>query len=76
VKNTRTKNGKIMQFATYLDVNGAVFDTTSFPEIAQKYPILSKGIYLIEGLVCTEFGFRSIEVKRKERCEYISNTSY
>ena len=75
VKNTRTKNGKIMQFATYLDVNGVVFYTTSFPEIAQKYPVLSKGIYLIEGLVCTEFGFRSIEVKRKERCEYVSNTS-
>ncbi len=75
VKNTKTKNGKIMQFATYLDVNGAVFDTTSFPETAQKYPVLSKGIYLIEGFVCTEFGFRSIEVKRKERCEYLSNTS-
>ncbi len=76
VKNTRTKNGKIMQFATYLDINGIVFDTTSFPEIAQKYPVLSKGIYLIEGLVCTEFGFRSIEVKRKERCEYVTNTSF
>lgn len=75
VKNTKTKSGKIMQFATYLDVNGAVFDTTSFPETAQKYPVLSKGIYLIEGFVCTEFGFRSIEVKRKERCEYLSNTS-
>lgn len=76
VKNTRTKSGKIMQFATYLDINGAIFDTTSFPEIAQKYPVLSKGIYLIEGVVCTEFGFRSIEVKRKERCEYVNNTSY
>ena len=76
VKNTRTKNGKIMQFATYLDINGAIFDTTSFPEVAQKYPVLSKGIYLIEGLVCTEFGFRSIEVKRKERCEYVTNTSF
>jgi DNA polymerase III alpha subunit len=76
VKNTRTKNGKIMQFATYLDINGAIFDTTSFPEIAQKYPVLSKGIYLIEGLVYTEFGFRSIEVKRKERCEYVTNTSF
>lgn len=72
IKNTKTKMGKTMQFATFLDCCGNVFDTTSFPEIAQQYPIRSGGIYHIHGTVVTEYAFKSIEVKRLERCEYIA----
>lgn len=56
-----------MAFGTFLDVEGAFFDTTHFPPCIKAYPLKGAGIYLIEGKVVVEFGFPSIEVGKCAR---------
>ena len=61
-KNVPTKNGTMMKFGTFLDVNGDFFDTVHFAPSLRKYPIYSAGLYLIEGKVVSDFGCPGIEV--------------
>lgn len=63
-KTTRTKNGTYMKFGTFLDVEGAFFDTVHFPPSLKAYPLRGNGLYLIEGRVMVDFGCPSIEVQR------------
>ncbi|MDM9630282.1 DNA polymerase III subunit alpha [Robiginitalea aurantiaca] len=76
VKNTSTHSGKKMYFATFIDQQGAVFDTVHFPPVAAKYPFRGKGIYRLFGKVVSEFGFLSLEVVKMEKQEYISDPRY
>lgn len=61
-KDTRTKNGKLMHFGTFLDHEGLVFDTTHFPNTARYFPFRGKGFYRIKGRVATDFGYPMVEV--------------
>ncbi|MFA0963577.1 DNA polymerase III subunit alpha [Roseivirga sp. BDSF3-8] len=61
-KNTRTKDGKLMHFGTFLDHEGNVFDTTHFPNSVDKYPFRGRGFYRIRGRVVEDFGYPMIEV--------------
>ncbi|WP_130855588.1 DNA polymerase III subunit alpha [Olivibacter jilunii] len=63
-KNVPTKNGTLMKFGTFLDVNGDFFDTVHFAPSLRKYPLYSAGLYLIEGRVVLEFGCPGIEVSK------------
>lgn len=76
VKTTKTHNGKPMQFTTFIDQYGLVFDTVLFPPIAAKYPFRGKGIYRLYGKVVDEFGFHSIEVIKMEKQDYIPDPRY
>ncbi|MDR2272060.1 MAG: DNA polymerase III subunit alpha [Sphingobacterium sp.] len=57
-----TKNGSIMKFGTFLDVEGNFFDSVHFAPSLKKYPLYSSGLYLIEGKVVLDFGCPAIEV--------------
>jgi hypothetical protein len=61
-KNTHTKDHKLMQFGTFLDCDGNVFDTTHFPNTSMKYPFRGRGFYRIKGKVVEDFGYPMIEV--------------
>ena len=63
-KTVRTKNGKIMKFGTFIDVNGDFIDTVHFPQNLMKFPLRGKGLYLIEGKVVVDFNSPAIEVYR------------
>lgn len=63
-KTVRTKNGTIMKFGTFIDVNGDFIDTVHFPQSLQKSPLRGKGLYLIEGKVVVDYGCPAIEVHR------------
>ncbi len=63
-KYVRTVRGQIMQFGTFIDVEGEFFDTVHFPDSLQQYPFKGYGVYLILGKVVSEFGFPSIEVQK------------
>lgn len=76
VKNTKTHKGEHMQFATFLDREGRVFDSVSFPDVARKYPCRSKGIYSCYGKVVNSFNHYSIEVIRLERLDYVPDPRY
>ena len=75
-KNTKTGNGKLMHFGTFLDRDGDFIDTVHFPPIAAKYPFRGRGIYKITGKVMVEFDCVSIEVSKFERLAIIEDPRY
>lgn len=72
VKATRTKSMQTMNFGTFLDHQGHVFDTVHFPDIAQRFPMRGRGFYSIKGRVVQEFGVPSIEVTSMEKLPMIN----
>lgn len=75
-KNTYTKYTQLMNFGTWLDVDGQFFDTTHFPQTVKRYPLKGKGIYLIRGKVVSEFGFPSIELVKLELLPMVTDRRY
>lgn len=73
IKRTSTVNNDYMYFATFYDVAGAVFDTVHFPNIAKRYPVRSKGIFLCTGKVMDELGYLSIAIEKIERQETVGD---
>jgi len=63
-KYVRTKKKEIMQFGTFLDIEGEFFDTVNFPDSLKNYPYRGTGVYLILGKVVQEFGHPGIEVEK------------
>jgi len=76
VKNTKTYQGKRMNFATFIDQHGKVFDTVLFPPVAKINPFRGKGIYRTYGKVVREFGFLSIETIKMTKQDYIQDPRY
>jgi error-prone DNA polymerase len=68
-KHVRTSDNRMMIFETWIDYEGNFFDSTHFPEGAEKYPFRGKGCYLLLGKVVTDFGFPSIEVEKIAKLE-------
>src|SRR5690554_4234256 len=62
IKTTRTKRGDLMNFGTFQDYNGEVFDTVHFPPSVKAYPSRGRGIYQLRGKVAQEFNYYSLEV--------------
>jgi DNA-directed DNA polymerase III PolC len=62
VKDTRTKSNQHMNFGTFNDANGEVFDTVHFPDVASRFPLRGRGFYSIKGKVVEDFGVPAIEV--------------
>lgn len=62
-RKTGTSNGKYMYFGTFYDQKGDIFDIVIFPDVAEKYPLHNKGIYLCYGTVAEELGYISITIK-------------
>ncbi|HET8885863.1 MAG TPA: DNA polymerase III subunit alpha [Salinimicrobium sp.] len=73
VKTTRTANNRYMYFATFFDCEGNIFDTVHFPNIADKYPVRGKGIFLCYGKVVNELDYISIAIHKIERQETVSD---
>ena len=76
VKKTKTKQGKLMHFGTFLDRDGDFLDTVHFPPVAAKYPFRGKGIYKITGKVMVEFNCVNIEVSALERLAVVEDPRY
>jgi error-prone DNA polymerase len=68
-KNVHTSNHKLMNFGTWVDHEGSFFDSTHFPEVAEKYPFRGKGCYLMLGKVTLDFGFPTLEVEKMAKLE-------
>lgn len=69
-KPTRTSNGIIMYFGTWLDVEGEWLDTVHFPDANNRNPFTGPGCYLVSGKVVEEYGFYSIETQWMKRLKY------
>lgn len=64
IKYVKTVKKEMMNFGTFIDARGEMFDTTHFPVSLKKYPFRGHGSYLILGKVVSEFGYASIEVDK------------
>ncbi len=73
LKPIKTKNKKYMYFATFIDVEGNLFDTVHFPLSAGQYPFRGEGVYLLGGKVVEEYGFFSLEVNRMAKMDLVEN---
>jgi len=69
-KDTRTVKGELMQFGTWLDMEGRFFDTVHFPDQVKKTPFRGRGVYQIRGRLTSDFGFVSLETHSMERLAY------
>lgn len=56
----------MMNFGTWIDVEGSYFDTTHFPISLAKYPFKGLGCYLMLGRIVVDFDFPSIEICKME----------
>ncbi|MDH3245271.1 MAG: DNA polymerase III subunit alpha [Saprospiraceae bacterium] len=74
-KDVPTNRGH-MNFGTWVDCEGAFFDTTHFPEILRRWPFRGPGCYLMQGKVVVEFGFPSVEIEKIEKLPMIPDPRY
>ncbi len=72
-KDVRTKQGKLMHFGTWLDGEGAFFDTTHFPTAATGTRFSGRGLYRLWGRVVLDFGFPGLEVEGMERLPILAD---
>jgi DNA polymerase-3 subunit alpha len=76
IKYVRTIKKEIMHFGTFIDVEGAFFDTVHFPDTSKSWPFRGRGVYLLLGKVVEEFGFPSIEVSKMAKLPLKSDPRY
>ncbi|MBN3034107.1 MAG: DNA polymerase III subunit alpha [Bacteroidales bacterium] len=60
IKYVRTVKKEWMHFGTFIDAEGAFFDTVHFPASLKSYPFRGQGTYLIGGRITGEFGHPSL----------------
>lgn len=70
-KTTTTVRGDRMQFATFVDSEGELFDVTLFPNEVRNNPLTGRGIYRMRAKVVREFGYHSLELIRQQKLLYL-----
>ena len=76
IKQSKTSKGELMNFGTFLDIDGDTIDTVHFPESIRKYPFKGKGIYRLKGFVSEEFGYYSIEIGEMQKLAFIEDVRF
>ena len=76
VKPSTTKTGDRMEFGCYMDREGRLFDGVHFPEVAARYPISGRGIYLLTGTIEAEFGHHALTVETAAKLPYRVDPRY
>lgn len=74
-KYVPTQKG-IMYFGTWIDVQGAYFDSVHFPDQLKKFPFQGEGCYLMLGVVDVEFGVPILRVLKLAKLPYITDPRY
>lgn len=75
IKHVPTKNG-MMNFGTWIDVEGGYFDTTHWANSLVIYPFQGGGCYLLQGKIDVEYGFPSIVIEKMVKLPFIPDPRY
>jgi DNA polymerase-3 subunit alpha len=75
IKDVPTAKG-MLNFDTWLDADGELFDTTHFPEVLRQYPFQGSGCYLLRGKIVVEYGYPSLEIDRMARLPMVPDPRY
>ena len=62
VKRNETEKGEFMQFGTFLEISGEIFNTVHFPNSIRNNIIRRNGVYLLHGYVRDDYGYLTLEV--------------
>ena len=76
IKNNITKHGCQMQFGTFQEYSGDLFDTVHFPIKSSENVIRRKGIYILKGIVKSDLGCFNLEVISAKSCPRVSDPRY
>ena len=74
-KQVPTKTGT-MYFGTWIDAEGAFFDTAHFADCLKKYPFQGGGCYLLLGQVEVDFHFPTITISKMAKMPFIADPRY
>ena len=76
-KTVLTKDRHLMQFVSFEDETD-IFETVLFPDVYEKYALLLEEHrpYIIEGIVTSEFGVVTVEVKKIEKLNVSPEPQY
>ena len=75
IKQVPTKLG-MMFFGTWIDVDGAYFDTAHFPKSVVQYPFMGGGCYLLLGTVAVDYHFPTITVTKMAKMPFVPDPRY
>ncbi len=73
IKYARTIKHEWMNFGTFLDVTGQIFDTVHFPYSLKTYPFRGDGIYLLMGKITEEFGYPIMTVEKMAKMPVVKD---
>lgn len=74
-KQVPTKRGN-MYFGTWIDHEGAYFDTAHFPDSLLQYPFQGGGCYLLLGTVEIDYHFPTITISKMAKMPFIPDPRY
>lgn len=74
-KHVPTKRGA-MFFGTWIDAEGAYFDTAHFPDCLEEYPFQGGGCYLLLGTVEVDFHFPTITIHKMVKMPFVPDPRY
>ncbi|MBS7253295.1 DNA polymerase III subunit alpha [Flavobacterium branchiicola] len=74
-KQVPTKRGN-MYFGTWIDVEGAYFDTAHFPDSLVQYPFEGGGCYLLLGTVEIDYHFPTITINKMAKMPFVPDPRY
>ncbi|WP_343697160.1 DNA polymerase III subunit alpha [Flavobacterium sp.] len=74
-KQVPTKKGN-MYFGTWIDNEGAYFDTAHFPDSLVQYPFKGGGCYLLLGTVDIDYHFPTITIHKMAKMPFIPDPRY
>ncbi len=66
----------LMNFGTWIDFKGNLFDSTHFPLCLKQYPFKGSGCYLLKGKVSVDFDFPSLEIEKMAKLPMIPDPRY
>ncbi|MGE5424577.1 MAG: hypothetical protein ACM3N9_04390, partial [Syntrophothermus sp.] len=73
IKYARTIHNDWMNFGTFIDARGRIFDTVHFPPSLKKYPFKGDGIYLVKGKISEEFGYPVMTVEKMAKMPVVKD---
>jgi DNA-directed DNA polymerase III PolC len=74
-KQVPTKRGN-MYFGTWIDNEGAYFDTAHFPDSLACYPFQGGGCYLLRGTVEIDYHFPTITIHKMAKMPFMKDPRY
>lgn len=76
VKATDTHHGQRMSFGSFIDPAGDFWDSTQFPDVAERYTFRGRGVYRFIGVVEEEFGHNSLRTESLEKLAWRPDPRY